>query len=245
MNEIISQINNRKSVRKYLEKNISDNIKRVILESAIQAPSAGNQQIYTIIDVENKKIKEKLSVLCDNQPFIKEAAMVLVFCSDYKKWYDLYKHGKCDPRSLGVGDFLLSVSDTVIAAQNTVVAAESFGIGSCYIGDILENYEDVKELLNIPRHVVPVTMIVYGYPTENQKNRSKPKRPSLDLIVHKDKYNELKNEKLEELVKHNLKTVGFEKWIKAFCKRKYNSEFSKEMNRSVEKYLGEFYDKSY
>ncbi|MDL2310686.1 nitroreductase family protein [Peptostreptococcaceae bacterium OttesenSCG-928-C18] len=240
MNEVIKQINNRKSVRQYLKKDIQKEIKNVILKSAIEAPSAGNQQLYTIIDVENQDIKERLSVLCDNQPFIKDASMVLVFCSDYKKWYDLYKYGQCKPRYLAKGDFLLSVTDTMIAAQNTVVAAESFGVGSCYIGDILENYEDIKELLNLPQNVVPVTMIVYGYPTEKQINRKKPTRPSVDVIVHKDKYTELKDEKLRDLVEHELNKVEFEKWIKAFCERKYNSEFSKEMDRSVKKYLEEF-----
>lgn len=240
-NEIMKQIRDRKSVRQYLDKDIPIEVEKEILEAAIQGPSAGNQQMYTILNIKKQDIKERLSVLCDNQPFIKDASLVLVFCSDYKKWFNLYEYGNCNPRPLGLGDFLLSASDTVIAAQNTVVAAESFGIGSCYIGDILENYEEVKKLLKLPENVVPVTMVVFGYPTEKQLSRVKPARPEIDIIVHNDEYREFQVEELRKLVEHSLTgKVEFEKWIQAFCKRKYNSEFSEEMNRSAEKYIDEF-----
>ena len=240
MNETIRQLKNRKSVRVYIDKEIPEDIKNEILQSALEAPSAGNQQMYTILDIVDEKTKEELAFLCDNQKFIKEAKLVLVFCSDYKKWYDLYEYGNCKPRELAYGDFLLSASDTIIAAQNTVVAAESLGIGSCYIGDILENYEKVKKLLNLPNKVVPITMVVYGYPTEKQKARKKPLRPKINTIVHKNKYEELKGEKLKELVNHRLEGDNFNTWINKFCERKYNSEFSEEMNRSGNKYIAEF-----
>ena len=141
MNEIINSLYNRKSVRVYEDKPIPSELKEIILESAIQAPTAGCQQLYTIIDVTDQNLKDKLAVSCDNQPFIAKAPMVLVFCADCKKWYDAYIEAGANPRKPGTGDLMLAVSDTVIAAQNAVVAAESLGIGSCYIGDIMENCE--------------------------------------------------------------------------------------------------------
>lgn len=92
------------------------------------------------------KFKEALAESCDHQPFIAKAPMVLVFCADCKKWYDAYLEAGCKPRKPDVGDLMLAVTDTAIAAQNAVVAAESFGIGSCYIGDIMENCEEQKTL---------------------------------------------------------------------------------------------------
>ena len=69
----------------------------------------------------------------------------------------------------------------------TVVAAESLGIGSCYIGDIIENYETVSELLELPDYVLPAAMVVYGYPTESQKSRKKPIRFEKKYIVFENK----------------------------------------------------------
>lgn len=60
---------------------------------------------------------------------------------------------------------LLAVEDAVIAAQNSVTAAESLGIGSCYIGDVMEHAEEMKGLLSLPAYVYPACMLVFGHPT--------------------------------------------------------------------------------
>ena len=88
----------------------------------MNAPTAGNQQLYTIINVTDPKLKEQLSESCDHQPFIAKAPLVLVFCADCRKWYNAFLAYGCQPRKPGVGDLLLAVSDTNIAAQNAVMA---------------------------------------------------------------------------------------------------------------------------
>lgn len=139
MNEIIRSLHERKSVRVFTDQAIGAAQKREILYAAMAAPTAGNQQLYTILDIQDEKIRQRLAVTCDDQPFIAKAKLVLVFCADMQKWYDTFAEGGCAPRKPGVGDLLLAVSDAVIAAQNAVTAAQSMGIGSCYIGDIMEN----------------------------------------------------------------------------------------------------------
>lgn len=82
---------------------------------------------------------------------------------------------------------MLAVTDTAIAAQNAVVAAESFGIGSCYIGDIMENCEEQRKLLQLPEYVFPAVMIVFGWPTKQQmkrKNQNGVTRNILYMRIH-------------------------------------------------------------
>ena len=102
MNEIIKSLYNRKSTRVYEEKPIPKEVKDMILEAAVQAPSAGCQQLYTILDITDQNLKEALSETCDHQPFIAKAPLVLVFCADCKKWYDAYLEANCNPRTPGV-----------------------------------------------------------------------------------------------------------------------------------------------
>ena len=83
---------------------------------------------------------------------------------------------------------MLAVTDTAIAAQNAVVAAESFGIGSCYIGDIMENCDTQRSLLHLPDYVFPAVMLVFGWPTQQQKDRVKPQRCAMEHIVHENGY---------------------------------------------------------
>ena len=71
MNDTLKTIDERRSTRQYLDKEISKEHKEIILNAAINAPTAGNMLLYSIIDVTDKEKKDRLSVLCDNQPFIK------------------------------------------------------------------------------------------------------------------------------------------------------------------------------
>ena len=240
MNTIIQSLFDRKSCRIFQDKEISKDEKELILNAAMQAPSAGNQQMYTIIDVQDKKLQETLSKTCDNQPFIKQAKMVLIFCADFQKWYDLFDYANCNPRKPGVGDLLLSTTDATIAAQNAVVAAESLGIGSCYIGDILEQHDTHRKLLNLPEYVVPVCMLVLGYPASEHYKRKKPERCKLEDIVCVNQYHRKDKAELEHMFEKETKVKSFEEWASAFCKRKYNSDFSKEMSNSVQKYMDQF-----
>jgi len=240
MNEVIRQLYERKSMRVFEEREISAEDKALILESAVMAPSAGNQQLYTILDITDEKIKEKLVDSCDHQPFIASGKMVLIICADCQKWYEAFLAAGCEPRKPSVGDLLLAVSDANIAAQNMVVAAQSLGIGSCYIGDIMENCEIHREMLNLPEYVFPAAMLVFGYPTKQQIERVKPERVAMKHIVHENGYRHMEADELKEMFEHKSGVQTYEAWMKAFCDRKFNSDFSREMSRSVAEYLKNF-----
>lgn len=240
MNRTIEELMERKSVRAFTDQPITAELKRTIIQAAMEAPTAGNQQLYTILDITDQKLKERLSETCDHQPFIARAHMVLIFCADCQKWYDAYEAGNCEPRKPGAGDLMLAVTDAAIAAQNAVTAAWSLGIGSCYIGDVMERCEIHRELLNLPPWVFPAAMVVFGYPTQQQRRRVKPERCKQEYIVHENTYRRLGEEELRGMLRKNYKDGDFDSWIQAFCQRKYNSDFSIEMSRSVKKYLENF-----
>lgn len=240
MNDILKSLFERKSIRQFTSDDIDEKTRELLLRSATEAPTAGNQQLYTIIDVRNQEIKDKLAISCDNQPFIKTAPMVLIFCADCKKWDDAYRSIGLEPKSAGEGDLFIAIEDAVIAAQNVVVAAESFGLGSCYIGDIIENREYHKELFSLPDRVVPICMLVIGYPTQGQIKRQKPQRCEQKFIVHTDSYHSLNGEELREMLSYKAGEKTYEEWLTAFCKRKYDSDFCKEMTRSAKGYIKEF-----
>lgn len=240
MNETVKQLFERKSVRVFEARKISQEDKDTILEAAAMAPTAGNQQLYTILDITDQALKEELVKTCDNQPFIAKADMALIFCADCRKWYDAFADAGCKPRTPGVGDLMLAVTDAAIAAQNAVTAAWSLGIGSCYIGDVMENCEKQRELLQLPQYVFPAVMAVFGYPTQQQKERQKPQRVNMKHIVHENGYRRMDGEEIREMFAPKAGQKPYEDWMQAFCARKFQSAFSQEMTRSVEKYLEDF-----
>lgn len=239
-NEIIQSLYDRKSVRAFEDRPVPDEVKKAVLEAAAQAPSAGCQQLYTILDITDQGLKNTLAETCDHQPFIAQAPVALIFCADCLKWRDAYIAAGVRPRQPRAGDLMLAVTDAAIAAQNAVAAAQSLGLGSCYIGDIMERCEEHRRLLKLPRWVFPACMLVMGYPAPQQLTRKKPGRFDQRFVVQENGYRRLDGDELRDMFRERTGAQSFEDYLAAFCKRKYESDFSREMSRSVEAYLRDF-----
>ncbi len=229
MNETIDLLMKRKSVRAFEEKDIPADVKEAILAAAMRAPTGGNSMPYSILDVTDQKLKDLLAESCDHQPFIATAPMVLVFLADYRRWMRKFQQAGCDAPKPSLSNLILATSDAVIAAHTACVAAESFGIGSCYIGDIIEQWETHQEAFHLPKYVAPVAMLVFGYPTQLQKDRKQTSRFPKDMIIFENTYHDLTDEELLEYY-DNEKAV-------AYYKRKYISDFAKEGERSAKEIM--------
>jgi FMN reductase (NADPH)/FMN reductase [NAD(P)H] len=244
MTQTIDVIMKRRSIRAYSDEPITEEQKTIILEATLRAPTAGNMMLYSILEIESQELKDKLSETCDHQPFIAKAPWVLLYLADLQRQYDYFEF--CEvPRRLnelgkkyrmpGVGDLMLACCDALIAAQTTVLAAESMGIGSCYIGDILENYETHRDLMNLPPHVFPITMLCLGHPARQLSEKKRSTRFAREFIVYKDTYKRLNPDDfkrmyapLEQTFYKDAENIGQSLYL-----RKTGADFSKEMVRSV------------
>jgi len=250
MNETIQLLLNRKSIRAYEERPISAEDKELLMQATLRAPTAGNMMLYSIIEVNDQASKDTLARTCDNQPFIATAPLVLLFLADYQRWFDYYllsgveelcRHRGQPLRVPGEGDLFLACCDALIAAQTAVVAAESLGIGSCYIGDIMENYEAHRELFDLPQYVFPICLLCFGYPTRGQVRRPMTPRYDRKFIVYPDRYHrldaaefaEMNGDAEERFAKHPDRPDGIANVGQANYARKFSADFSREMTRSV------------
>jgi FMN reductase (NADPH)/FMN reductase [NAD(P)H] len=174
--------------------------------------------------------------------------------ADYQREYDFFQYceveKKCKeenltPRPPQEGDLLLACCDALIAAQNAVIAAESLGIGSCYIGDILENYEIHRDLLKLPPYVVPITLLCFGRPVSVKDEVRVTSRYDKKFIVFENNYHRLTNAEFDEWMRpaaeHNLPELPLTEAVKEIGQRsylrKFNAGFSVEMTRSVREML--------
>jgi len=238
----------RRSVRRYTTRRISGKLKSRVLDAAMRAPTAGNLMLYSVIEIEDLAIKQRLSVTCDNQPFIADAPWVLVFLADYQRMMDCFTFtGACVEQREAErpleADLLLACCDAIIAAETAVVAAEACGLGSCYIGDIMENYETHRDLLNLPRYTFPVAMVCFGFPTAQQRKRPQPTRFPRRIVVHRNAYRKITRADMEEMYPPGSDgentPVGSgahldaARQVRALYERKFASAFAAEMRRSV------------
>ena len=91
-----------------------------------------------------------------------------------------------------------------------------------------------------PDYVVPAAMLVFGYPTESQIERKKPERVAMEHVVHENGYRRMDGEEYRRMFADRCGAKGYDEWMKAFCARKFDSDFSREMSRSVCEYLKDF-----
>lgn len=247
MNPTLDLIEARCSTRVFDATPITDEEKQTILHAVMRAPTAGNLMMYTVIDIEDQALKDTLAVTCDDQPFIAKAPWVLVFVADAQKWVDLFAvsgvsdvSGAARPFVPGLGDLMMACSDALIAAQTAVIAAESLGIGSCYIGDVLEQFEAHSELLGLPNHTLPIAMLCFGRP--GSAHRTVGRHTS--HVVQRNRYHRLSVPELleasaeleREFAPRGL-NPGVENYPQAIYERKFAADYAMEMNRSVSLWL--------
>lgn len=254
MNDTIKLLMSRHSVRAYEPDSVTNEEKDMILKAAFRAPTAGNMMLYSIIEISDQTLKEKLSETCDHQPFIAKAPLVLMFLADYQRWYDYFIHSGTQEacRKTGKeflapeeGDMMLACCDALIAAQTAVIAAELLGIGSCYIGDILEQYETHRDLLDLPRYVLPITMVCFGKPASVEKKGAWQLRYDRKFILHENRYQRLQAGDVDEMERPLREAyypsgkfpAGSENMAQHNYNRKFSADFSIEMRRSVRKML--------
>ncbi len=247
MNPTIDIMNARTSTRTFADTPVTAEEKALVLNAALRAPTAGAMMLYSVIQIEDQALKDRLAETCDDQPFIAAAPWVLIFVADFQRWMDLFAAsdvagmpGIPHKAAPGAGDLMLAVSDALIAAQNAAIAAESLGIGSCYIGDVLELGETHAELLGLPQHAMPAAMLCLGRP-----KATRPPTPHCTTnVVHTDRYHRMTAEETAALsaelqamyAPHGLKS-GPANYPQAVYERKFTSAFMAEMNRSVEWWL--------
>lgn len=253
-NVTLDLIFRRKSIRAYEDRPIPAELKDRLLQATLRAPTAGNMMLYSIIDVQSQALKDRLAVTCDNQPFIATAPLVLLFLADYQRWEDYYTACGVDElcarkglkrRQPQEGDLFLACCDALIAAQTAVIAAEALGLGSCYIGDIMENYEIHRELFDLPRFVFPISLVCFGFPTEAQLSRPQPQRFAPEYIIFPDRYHRLDDAEFEAMFRpqHAQVFAGRPQKGEAVNMgqfnylRKFSTDFSFEMSRSVQAIL--------
>lgn len=251
-NPVINTILNRKSVRAYEPKDIPAEMKQHIIEATLRAPTAGNMMLYSIIEINDQQKKQTLAQSCDNQPFIAEAPWVLLYLADMQRWYDYYRLCNVEQWCTELGktfqtpseaDLLLASCDAVIAAHTTVLAAESYGIGSCYIGDIMERYELHRDLFNLPDYVFPITLLCLGYPTQAQRQRKMTSRFDLKFILFSDSYRRFDKDDFAQMYDISKQHIPVEEkttepssprnYGQLNYKRKIDADFKHEMKRSV------------
>ncbi|MFI3314578.1 MAG: nitroreductase family protein [Rikenellaceae bacterium] len=223
MKEIFSH----RSIRKFKSTPIeSEKIDRMV-EAATRASSTGNMQLYSIIISTERDVIDKLSPCHFNQPCVKSSPMVVTFCADINRFSHWCEISGAEPGYDNFGWFVTSAIDTTIAAQNFALEAEHLDLGICYLGTTTYNAQEIIEVLDIPKGVIPITTLVVGYPDESPELTDRlPAR----AVVHYQKYTNYTSDNIKglwkekeelETMKEFVKENGVDNLAQVFTEKRY------------------------
>ncbi len=211
-NDIFEIINNRRSLRRFTEKEISDEILEKILKAGFRAPFAAQlcSVVYTR-DKEKMKQFKGVGLYPSTQVF-------MVFFIDFRRMEKIMiKRGHTYDFDDGM-TLWLGIQDVTLAIENVILASEAFGLGSVLLGVVPLKADLVSEIFNAPKRVFPVVGLCMGYPDLKVETATRPRYP-LAHSAFKDSYKDLSESEVEECMKEmdeGYLTQGY--YIKAKAK---------------------------
>lgn len=206
----------RRSIRRYSDREVSRELLDSILEAAMRAPTCGNMQLYSVIVTRSEEGKRALAPAHFNQPMVTEAPVVLTVCADFNRFTRWCELSDADPGYDNFLSFMNAVADATIFAQQIVAVAESQGLGTCYLGTVTYNADIISKALNLPDLCVPVACITLGWPDgEGMETERLP----LKAVVHEEKYRDDSDAEVIELFKAKDEYAPNRQYIKENGKR--------------------------
>lgn len=190
----IELLQNHRSVRRYQDRAIPQDVLERIMDCGMRGPNTGNMQIYSIVVAQEPELKAQLSQLHFGQG--STCAAYITVCVDINRYHHWCRLRGCDEP---YDNFLWLMSGTVdasICAQNICIAAEAEGLGCCYLGTVQYNTAKIAQLLALPKGVVPVVCLSMGYPDENP---SLSERLPMNGVVHYEKYHDYSDADIERV----------------------------------------------
>jgi len=203
-------IKKHKSIRKYSDKDISNDLLKEILSAAEHTQTMGNLQLYSVIVTRSSEMKEKISPAHFNQPMVKSAPVVLTICADFHRTTRWAEERNANPGYDNLLSFINAATDALLYTQNVCNIAEEKGLGYCYLGTTVYQPMALIEAFNLPQLVFPVATITLGWPDEDPKQSD---RLPLDAIMHCETYHDFS---AEDITTHYYLKEHLEENIK-FC----------------------------
>jgi len=154
---MLQLINSRRSVRKFSDKEISEKDVLEIIEAGMNAPSAGNEQAWQMIVLTDKQVTEKYAAFNQNAAYVKNAPISILICGDRsaEKYEGFYVHDCC------------------AATENILLAIHAKGMGGVWCNVFPDAIDGIRELLNLPEHIVPFSIVPFGYAEKTPKYESR------------------------------------------------------------------------
>ena len=189
------KIQERKSIRKYSDKEVSEELLNRLIEEAERTPTMGNLQLYSVVITRSEEGKKALAPAHFNQPMVTGAPVVLTICADYRRTTIWAENRQANPGYDNILSFMNAATDALLFTQTFCNLAEEEGLGTCFLGTTVYMPKMIIETLKLPKLVMPVATITLGWPDENPAQSD---RLPLRSIVHQETFSDYTPAKIDD-----------------------------------------------
>ena len=239
----LDYFSNRRSVRNFAERAVSDELLRSIVERAMRAPTTGNMQLYSVIASRKGAARKELEALHFNQPASVNADVLLTVCADIDRFERWCRVSGADPGYDNLLTLTSAMLDATIFSQQIVTIAEQEGLGTVYLGTVTYNAPEIASLLELPAHVVPVCCLAIGWPSDSGVASE---RLGVEAVLSFDKYPVRSDEDIRELYRAKDEYAENAKFVKenqkdtlaqVFTDIRYPRSLNEEVSAKLQDYL--------
>jgi len=211
MNDISSILLDRRSIRKYTQKQVDNELLTDILIKGCRASTTGNMQVYSIIITSDTEKKSELAPCHFNQKMVSEAPVILTFCADFNRFSKWCRLRNAEPGYDNFLSFFTAAIDALLVAQTICIAAEAEGLGICYLGTTTYMATKIIEVLKLPAGVVPITTVTLGWPAEKPEQVD---RLPLKAVVHNEVYSDYSDKEIEDFYKSREMRIDNKQFVR-------------------------------
>ena len=177
----------RRSIRKYTQQPVSDELLNRLMNEAARTQTMGNLQLYSVVVTRSDELKAKLAPAHFNQPMVKQAPVVLTICADFNRTSFWAKCRKAEPGYDNFLSFINAATDALLYTQTLCNLMDEEGLGYCYLGTTVYQPQQIIDVLQLPKLVMPVATLTVGWPDEEPALSD---RLPMESFVHEERYND-------------------------------------------------------
>jgi FMN reductase [NAD(P)H] len=183
----MKNLEKRTSIRKYAQREVSNDLLHRLLQEAERTQTMGNLQLYSVVVTRSEEKKRQLAPAHFNQPMVTGAPVVLTFCADFRRTSRWAEERNAVPGYDNFLSFINAASDALLYTQTFCNLADEEGLGYCYLGTTVYMPQQIIDVLELPRLVMPIATITLGWPDENPPLSD---RLPIESIIHEETYHD-------------------------------------------------------
>ncbi len=196
---MIKEIEQHRSVRKYSDKPVPQDVLDEILAAGTRASNTGNMQLYSMVVTTSAELRAALSPCHFSQPCVVQAPVHITFCADINRFDKWCRQRDAEPQYDNFLWFTEALIDLSLASQNVALQAEAHGLGIVYLGTAIHNAARIVDILGLPKGVVPVVSMTMGYPDFSAGAGPLTDRLPVEAVVHRETYHDYSAEDIDRL----------------------------------------------